>query len=436
MITRYTKEKMGQIWTEENEFRRMLDVEIYACEAQAELGVIPADAVKVIREKADFDVDRIHEIEKETNHDIISFVSSIAEFVGEEAKYVHMGLTSTDVKDTALCAMLVEATDLLLDDLEAFAEVLRRRALEFKHTPMIGRTHGIHAEPTTFGLKLLLWYDETQRNLRRLRAAREEVRVGKISGAVGTYANVDPFVEQYVCDKMGLVPAKISTQVLQRDRHAAYITTLAVIGSSIDKFATEIRNLQRTDIREAEEYFSPKQKGSSAMPHKRNPITCERMSGMARLLRGYTIPALEDVALWHERDISHSSVERVILGDATITLDYMLQTFTRVMDRLLVYPDTMLANMNKTGGLIYSQRILLALVDHGVMRDTAYRWVQRNAMKRWLEGEDFFENLVRDEDIRQYLSEDDIRACFNPHAMLKHVDTIFARFDLSESKGE
>ncbi|MCI5836995.1 MAG: adenylosuccinate lyase [Veillonellaceae bacterium] len=430
MIQRYTKEEMGRIWTEENEFRRMLDVEIYACEAQAELGVIPKEAVPVIREKADFDVERIHEIEKETNHDIISFLSAVAEYVGDEAKYIHMGLTSTDVKDTALCAMLLQATDILLRDLEALHAVLRRRAVEFKHTAMVGRTHGIHAEPTTFGLKLLLWMDETERNLRRLRAAREEIAVGKISGAVGTYANVDPFVERYVCEKMGLTPAKISTQVLQRDRHAAYITTLAVIASSLDKFATEIRNLQRTDIREAEEYFSPKQKGSSAMPHKRNPITCERVSGLARLMRGYSIPALEDVTLWHERDISHSSVERVILADATITLDYMLQTFTRIIDKLLVYPEAMLANLNKTGGLVFSQRVLLAVVDKGAFRDDAYRWVQRNAMKRWLEGEDFLENLLRDEDIRRYLSEDEVRACFDPHAMLTHVDTIFARFDL------
>lgn len=430
MIQRYTKEEMGRIWTEENEFRRMLDVEIYACEAQAELGVIPKEAVPVIREKADFDVERIHEIEKETNHDIISFLSAVAEYVGDEAKYIHMGLTSTDVKDTALCAMLLQATDILLQDLEALHTVLRRRAVEFKHTAMVGRTHGIHAEPTTFGLKLLLWMDETERNLRRLRAAREEIAVGKISGAVGTYANVDPFVERYVCEKMGLTPAKISTQVLQRDRHAAYITTLAVIASSLDKFATEIRNLQRTDIREAEEYFSPKQKGSSAMPHKRNPITCERVSGLARLMRGYSIPALEDVTLWHERDISHSSVERVILADATITLDYMLQTFTRIIDKLLVYPEAMLANLNKTGGLVFSQRVLLAVVDKGAFRDDAYRWVQRNAMKRWLEGEDFLENLLRDEDIRRYLNEDEVRACFDPHAMLTHVDTIFARFDL------
>ncbi len=430
MIPRYTKEEMGKIWNEENEFRRMLDVEIYACEAQAELGVIPKEAVEVIREKADFDIDRIHEIEAEINHDIISFLTAVGEYVGEDAKYIHMGLTSTDVKDTALCAMLVQATDILIADLEAFRDVLRRRAVEFKYTAMVGRTHGIHAEPTTFGLKLLLWYDETERNLRRLRAAREEIAVGKISGAVGTYANVDPFVEDYVCKKMGLTPAKISTQVLQRDRHAAYITTLAVIGSSLDKFATEIRNLQRTDIREAEEYFSPKQKGSSAMPHKRNPITCERVSGLARLLRGYSIPALEDVALWHERDISHSSVERVILADATITLDYMLKIFTRVVDKLLVYPEAMAANLDRTGGLIYSQRVLLALVDHGAMRDDAYRWVQRNAMKRWLEGEPFLPNLLKDEDLRRYLSEEEVRACFDPHAMLNHVDTVFSRFGL------
>ncbi len=430
MIPRYTRPAMKKIWEERNEWQTMLDVEIRACEANAELGRIPKEAVDVIREKADFDVDRIHEIDAEVNHDIIAFLTSVGEFVGDDAKYIHMGLTSTDVKDTGLCLMLKQASDILVEDLEKLAEVLKRRAVEFKHTPTVGRTHGVHAEPTTFGLKLLLWYDETLRNIERMKRAREIISVGKLSGAVGTYADIDPFVEKYVCGKLGLKPARISTQVIQRDRHAEYMTTLAVIAASLEKFATEIRHLQRTEVREAEEYFSPKQKGSSAMPHKRNPVRSERVCGLARLIRGYSIPALDDVPLWHERDISHSSVERVMLPDATTALDYILSQFTSIIDKLLVYPDKMMADLNMTGGLIYSPRVLLALVSKGAYRDTAYRWVQRNAMKRWLQGEDFYENLCRDEDVRKYLTPEEIKACFDPKAMLTHVDEIFARFGL------
>lgn len=326
--------------------------------------------------------------------------------------------------------MMVQAADLLLKHLEKFHTVLKRRAAEYKYTIMIGRTHGIHAEPMTFGLKFALWMDETERNIERLKQAREFVRVGKLSGAVGTYSNVDPFVEAYVCEHLGLQPVKLATQVIQRDRHAGFLTTLAIIGSSLDKMATEIRNLQRTDIREAEEYFAPGQKGSSAMPHKRNPITCEKVSGMARLLRGYAMAALEDVALWHERDISHSSVERVILPDACIALDHMLRKFTNIIDKLLVYPEAMLANLNKTGGLIYSQNLLIALVSKGVLREDAYKWVQRNAMARWLEGADFKTNVANDPDIKEYLTADEIEQCFDPKPMLRHVDLIMSRFGL------
>lgn len=430
MIERYTKEEMGKIWAEYNEWDTLKQVEILASEAQCELGNVPKEAVKDIREKAKFSVDRIHEIEAETHHDIAAFVSTLSENVGENGKYIHLGLTSTDVKDTAMGAMLKQASEILLKDLEAFRAVLARRAVEFKYTPMIGRTHGIHAEATTFGLKLCVWLAETDRNIERMKRAMKAVSVGKISGAVGTYADIDPFVEQYVCKKLGIEAAPISTQTLQRDRHAEFVTTLAVIASSIDKFATEIRHLQRTEVREAEEYFSPKQKGSSIMPHKRNPITCERMCGLARVIRGNAQAALEDVALWHERDISHSSVERVILPDSTIALDYMLQTFTRVIDRLIVYPDKMLKDLNLTGGLIYSPILLNTLVEKGAIREQAYRWVQRNAMKRWLEGEDFLENLKKDEDIAKFMSNKDIEACFDVNKMLSHVDTIFARFSL------
>ena len=430
MIDRYTHPEMGNIWTLENEFRTMLKVEILACEAMNKLGIVPDEALKDIQTKADFRLDRIKEIEAVTNHDVIAFLTNVAEYVGDASKYIHKGLTSSDVKDTALCYMTVQSADLIMRHLVNFHEILRRRAAEFKYTVMIGRTHGIHAEPMTFGMKFLLWSAEIERDIERLKQAREMMAVGKLSGAVGTYSNIDPFVEKYVCEKLELTPVRLATQVIQRDRHAHFMTTLAIIGSSLDKMATEIRNLQRTDIREAEEYFAPGQKGSSAMPHKRNPITCEKVSGMARLLRGYAVAALEDVTLWHERDISHSSVERVILPDATIALDHMLRKFSNIIDKLLVYPDAMIANMNKTGGLIFSQNLLIALVTKGVLREDAYKWVQRNAMARWLQGADFKTNVEADTDIKKYLTDEEVEHCFNPKPMLRHVDEIFARFGL------
>ena len=430
MIDRYTHPEMGNIWTLENEFRTMLKVEILACEAMNKLGIVPDDALKDIQNKADFRLERIKEIEAVTNHDVIAFLTNVAEYVGDASKYIHKGLTSSDVKDTALCYMTVQSADLIMRHLENFHAILRRRAAEFKNTVMIGRTHGIHAEPMTFGMKFLLWSDEIERNMERLKQAREMMAVGKLSGAVGTYSNIDPFVEEYVCKKLELKPVRLATQVIQRDRHAHFLTTLAIIGSSLDKMATEIRNLQRTDIREAEEYFAPGQKGSSAMPHKRNPITCEKVSGMARLLRGYAVAGLEDVALWHERDISHSSVERVILPDATIALDHMLRKFSNIIDKLLVYPDAMMANLNKTGGLIFSQNLLIALVTKGVLREDAYKWVQRNAMARWLEGADFKTNVEADPDIKKYLTDEEIEHCFDPKPMLRNVDLIFSRFGL------
>ena len=430
MIERYTNPEMGNIWTLQHEFEVMLDVEIAACEAMAELGEIPKEAARNIREKAHFELDRVKEIEKETNHDIIAFLTNVAEYVGDDSKYIHKGLTSSDVKDTALGIMMKKSAELIIDDLKKFREVLKRRAAEFKHTVCIGRTHGIHAEPMTFGLKLALWMNEIDRDIERVEHAKKIVSVGKLSGAVGTYSNINPKIEELVCQKLGITPAPLATQVIQRDRHAEYMTTLAIVASSFEKFATEIRNLQRTDIREAEEYFSPGQKGSSAMPHKRNPITCERIAGMARLVRGNALASMENIALWHERDISHSSVERVILPDSTINVDYCIKKFTNIIDKLLVYPDAMMENLNKTGGLIFSQRILIALVSKGVLREDAYRWVQRNAMKRWLEKEDFKTNISKDEDVVKYLSQDEIDECFKVDYFLRHVDMIMARFGL------
>lgn len=430
MIERYTNPEMGNIWTLQHEFEVMLDVEIAACEAMAELGEIPREAAVNIREKAHFELDRVKEIEKETNHDIIAFLTNVAEYVGDDSKYIHKGLTSSDVKDTALGIMMKKSAELIIDDLKNFREVLKRRAAEFKHTVCIGRTHGIHAEPMTFGLKLALWMSEIDRDIERVEHAKKIVSVGKLSGAVGTYSNINPKIEELVCRKLGITPAPLATQVIQRDRHAEYMTTLAIVASSFEKFATEIRNLQRTDIREAEEYFSPGQKGSSAMPHKRNPITCERIAGMARLVRGNALASMENIALWHERDISHSSVERVILPDSTINVDYCIKKFTNIIDKLLVYPEAMMENLNKTGGLIFSQRILIALVSKGVLREDAYKWVQRNAMKRWLEKEDFKTNISKDEDVIKYLSQDEIDECFKVDYFLRHVDMIMARFGL------
>ena len=430
MIERYTNPEMGHLWSLQHEFEEILEVELAACDAMAELGEIPQEAAANIRRKAKFDLARVHEIEKVTNHDIIAFLTNVAEYVGEDSKYIHRGLTSSDVKDTALGIMMKKSADIILEDLRRFHEVLKRRAAEFKHTPCIGRTHGIHAEPMTFGLKLLLWMAEVERDIERVEHAQKMVAVGKLSGAVGTYSNIDPRIEAMVCQKLGLTPVRLATQVIQRDRHAEYMTTLAIVASSFEKFATEIRNLQRTDIREAEEYFSPGQKGSSAMPHKRNPINCERISGMARLVRGNAVSAMEDITLWHERDISHSSVERVILPDSTINVDYCTQKLTDIIDKLLVYPDKMLHDMNRTGGLIYSQRIMLAVVSKGVLREDAYKWVQRNAMKRWLDKEDFRTNVEKDPDITKYLTKEEIDECFDYKYFLRNVDMIFARFGL------
>lgn len=430
MIERYTNPEMGRIWTLQHEFEVMLEVEITACEAMAELGQIPVEAAKNIRAKAKFDLNRVKEIEKVTNHDIIAFLTNVAEYVGEDSKYIHKGLTSSDVKDTALGIMMKKTAELILDDLEKLRDVLLRQAKKYKHTVCIGRTHGIHAEPMTFGLKFALWYDEVCRDIERVKRAKEVVAVGKLSGAVGTYSNIDPRIEEITCKKLGITPVKLATQVIQRDRHAEYMTTLAIVASTFEKIATELRNLQRTDIREAEEYFQPGQKGSSAMPHKRNPITGERISGMARLVRGNAIAAMEDITLWHERDISHSSVERVILPDSTINVDYCCRKLTNLVDKLLVYPDAMMDNLNKTGGLIFSQRIMLAVVSKGVLREDAYKWVQRNAMARWLKGEDFRTNVEKDPDITKYLTKEEIDNCFDYKWFLRNVDMIMARFGI------
>lgn len=430
MIKRYTRKEMGELWSLQNEFQTMLEVEIAACEAMAEIGEIPKEALKNIKEKASFTVERIAEIEKETNHDIISFVTAVQENVGKGGEYIHKGLTSSDVKDTALAIMMKKSADIILNDLKKLSNVLLRRAKEHKRTLCIGRTHGIHAEPMTLGLKFILWFDENERNIKRIERAQKTVAVGKLSGAVGTYSNINPKIEELVCKKLGLEADKVSTQIIQRDRHAEYLTSLSIVASSLEKFATEIRNLQRTDIREAEEYFSEKQKGSSAMPHKRNPITCERISGLSRLVRGNALASLENIALWHERDISHSSVERVILPDSTIIVDYCINKFMDIVDKLLIYPQNMKNNLEKTGGLIFSQRILISLVDKGISRKDAYLWVQRNAMKRWLKDEDFKDNILKDEDIKKYLSDKEIEECFDYEYYLRNVDLIMARFGI------
>ena len=430
MIERYTNPEMGRIWTLQHEFEVMLEVEITACEAMAELGQIPVEAAKNIREKAQFNLERVKEIEKVTNHDIIAFLTNVAEYVGEDSKYIHKGLTSSDVKDTALGIMMKKSAELILEDLKNLRDVLKRQAKKYKHTVCIGRTHGIHAEPMTLGLKFALWYDEVCRDIERVEHAKKIVAVGKLSGAVGTYSNIVPRIEEITCKKLGIEPVKLATQVIQRDRHAEYMTTLAIVASTFEKIATELRNLQRTDIREGEEYFQPGQIGSSAMPHKRNPITGERISGMARLVRGNAIAAIEDITLWHERDISHSSVERVILPDSTINVDYCCRKLTNLLDKLLVYPEAMMENLNKTGGLIFSQRIMLAVVSKGVLREDAYKWVQRNAMARWLKGEDFRTNVEKDPDITKYLTKEEIDNCFDYQWFLRNVDMIMARFGI------
>lgn len=430
MIDRYTRKEMGAIWTEENKYRAWLEIEILACEAWSELKVIPQADARKLRENASFDVERIYEIEEETRHDVVAFTRAVSESLGEERKWIHYGLTSTDVVDTALSYLLKQSNEIIRDGLIRFIGILKEKAVEHKHTVMIGRTHGIHAEPTTFGLKLALWYEEMKRNLERFDEAATGIEFGKLSGAVGTYANIDPFVEQYVCGNLGLTPAPVSTQTLQRDRHASYVSVLALIATSIEKFATEIRGLQKTEIHEVEEYFAAGQTGSSAMPHKRNPIASENMTGMARVIRGYMITAYENVALWHERDISHSSAERIILPDTTIVLDYMIDRFSNVIENLTVFPENMKRNIDKTHGLIFSQRVLLALIDKGLAREAAYDLVQPEAMKAW-ETETGFKELVKQNAvISSTLSEAEIEDCFDYTYHLKSVDLIFDRIGL------
>lgn len=430
MIERYTRPEMGAIWTEENRFKAWLEVEILACEAWSELGDIPKEDVKKIREKATFDIHRIHEIEEETRHDVVAFTRAVSETLGEEKKWVHYGLTSTDVVDTATSYLLRQANEILLKDLENIIEILKNKAQEHKYTVMMGRTHGVHAEPTTFGLKLALWYEEMKRNLERYKDASAGIEYGKISGAVGTYANINPFVEQYVCEKLGLKPAPISTQTLQRDRHAHYMSTIALIATSIEKFAVEVRGLQKSETREVEEFFAKGQKGSSAMPHKRNPIGSENMTGLARVIRGHMLTAYENVPLWHERDISHSSAERIILPDATIALNYMLNRFGNIIKNLTVFPENMKRNMDRTLGLIYSQRVLLALIDKGLPREVAYDTVQPRAMEAWEKQMPFRSLIESDEVITAKLSPAEIADCFDYNYHLKYVDTIFERLGL------
>lgn len=430
MIPRYSRPDMVSIWSPETKFRIWFEIEAHACDALAELGVIPESAAKTIWDKggaATFDIERIDEIERETKHDVIAFLTHLAEIVGPDARFVHQGMTSSDVLDTCFNVQLTRATDLLLADLDALLAALKKRAFEHKNTITIGRSHGIHAEPTTFGVKLAQAYAEFARCRDRLVNARAEVATCAISGAVGTFANINPAVEEHVAKAMGLASEPVSTQVVPRDRHAMYFATLGVIASSVERLATEIRHLQRTEVLEAEEYFSPGQKGSSAMPHKRNPVLTENLTGLARMVRSYAMPAMENVALWHERDISHSSVERMIGPDATVTLDFALARLTGVIDKLVVYPEAMMANMNKFRGLVHSQRVLLALTQAGVSREDAYRLVQRNAMKVWEQGKDFLEELLADADVRAALPEEQIREKFDLGYHTKHVDTIFNR---------
>ena len=427
MHPRYTREQMAAVWAPENKYRIWFEIEAHACDAQAELGVIPKEAAKAVRERGKFDLARIDEIEQETKHDVIAFLTNLAEHIGPEARFVHQGMTSSDVLDTCFAVQLTEATDILLEDLDRLLEVLKRQASEHKMTLCVGRSHGIHAEPTTFGLKLAGHYAEFSRNRERLVAARKEVATCAISGAVGTFANVDPFVEKYVAEKMGLAVEPISTQVIPRDRHAMFFATLGVIASSIERLTTEFRHLQRTELGEVEEYFSPGQKGSSAMPHKRNPVLSENLTGLARVVRSSVLPAMENVALWHERDISHSSVERMIAPDATVTLDFALARLAGVVDTLVIHPENMRKNLERLGGIVHSERVLLALTQKGVSREDAYKAVQGNAMKVWENGGDFGEALAGDPVVSKHLSELELNELLDTAYHTKHVDTIFAR---------
>ena len=430
MIPRYSLPKMSAVWQDESKFQKFLEIEILACEAHSKLKKIPKGAAVKIRQRARFDQRRIDQLEKKTQHDVIAFVNCVGESLGPYAKYLHIGLTSSDLLDTALGLQAKEAGEILLEDLEVLVEVLAKKARKYKDMVCIGRTHGIHAEPTTFGLKLAWMYDETKRNIERLKRAKEEISVGKISGAVGTYSNIDPFVEEYVCRKIGLRPARISTQIISRDIHAQFINTLAVIGASLEKFATEIRHLQRTEVLEVEEPFGKGQKGSSAMPHKRNPVICERICGLSRILRANAVAALENVSLWHERDISHSCVERVIFPDSTIALDYMIYKFIEVVEGMTVYPGNMLENLSRTNGLIFSQRLLLVLMEKGLARSSAYDLVQALAMKSWKERSDFKALVLADKGISKRLNREEIESCFELDYYLRNIDVIFDRLGL------
>ena len=430
MIDRYTLPKMREIWSEENKFRKWLEVEVAACEAWAALGRIPKEALAKIKRKASFDIARINEIEKETAPDLIAFLTSVAEKVGPESRFIHLGMTSYDVEDTARCMQMRDSADLIIKDIEEVIKIVKRRAKEDKDTIMMGRTHGVHAEPITFGLKLLVWVAEMERNLIRIKNARETVSAGKISGAVGTYANLDPRVEEYVCKKLKLKPSPASTQVLQRDRHAEFLTTLAVIAASLEQFATEIRNLQRTEVWEVEEPFGKGQKGSSAMPHKKNPIMSERIAGLARVIRGNAVASLENVALWHERDIAHSSVERIILPDSCMLIDYILQLFAKVMDGLVVFPQNMRRNIERSSGLTFSQKILLALTDKGLTREEAYKIVQTAAMKARASGKNLKEEILDSREAMKHLKPEEVAQIFDIRNHLKNINVIFRRFGL------
>jgi adenylosuccinate lyase len=427
VIPRYTRPEMARIWSDENRFRTWLAVEVAATETLAAAGQVPKAAAKAIRERANFKVERIHEIEAEVRHDVIAFTTAVAEFVGPESRWFHFGLTSNDVVDTAQALLIRQASEVIEKDLQHLSEILECRAWEFKDTPMVGRTHGVHAEPITFGFKIANWYSETQRNIARFKAAAEDMRVGKFSGAVGIFAHLTPELEEKICARLGLKPAAVSSQVIQRDRHAAYLATLAVIASTLDKIATEIRHLQRTEVREAEEFFGEKQKGSSAMPHKRNPVNAEQIGGLARVVRSYAQAGFENVALWHERDISHSSAERVILPDSTTLTNYLLNKTAALVDTLLVYPDRMRANLESTRGLIFSGQLLLDLVENGVSREDAYRLVQSHAMRAWKEGLDFHELVLADDEITGKVPRKQIEHAFNLQRQLKNVDKIFSR---------
>ncbi len=427
MIKRYSLDKMNKIWGEENKFKKWLEIEIAVCEVQSDLKKIPKKALSVIKNKAKFDINRIEEIEKIVNHDVIAFLTNVAEYVGHDSRYIHMGLTSSDILDTSFALLLRESADILIDDLTNLLKVLKKLAQKHKKTVMIGRSHGIHAEPITFGLKVSLWYMETMRNIERIKRSKEIISVGKLSGAVGTFSNIDPLVEEKVCKKLKLIPAPCANQVIQRDRHAEYMSNLAIIATTIEKIATEIRHLQRTEVLEASEPFEEGQKGSSAMPHKKNPILSERLTGMARIIRGNLIPCLENNALWHERDISHSSVERVVFPDSAILLNYMITKLTEMLEKIVIYPENMKTNLNKTRGLIFSQRVLLALIDKGLTREKAYKCVQKNAMEVWDKNIDFKDLLINDSEVNKLLSQKDLEKIFDLNYYLRNIDKIFKR---------